>query len=503
LSCYRPVSSIPMPILRLGERMRVLPFGSSLSPFMSLVRRTAILLLFAGYPAGAALASEQNAAERDPGTRVELMQYFIDRTSPEKVIASFLAAADEIARNFEILEEERAKSGSLSYPQGSPDVRRRVDMAKRTALGSLDLSRSPEWAQESEGIETSLMLREILKRWTANSHGITSVRDGTWTLPGSRLQLVRMASGPNAGDVVFDADTVARVPSIYQELTEIAPVRGFDAYNYYTETPGSLFPPAWSGLIFKLPDFMRLSFDTNAVYQWILFVVIMIVTIAAPGIVFWFGRESAARPLLAAVTATIFATGAWSLLIEFGITGWAQNVGAIVLTVVFYLGLAFATFLLGEFICKALIERARSKAERFNASMFNLICRVGTIAAFLAIVSVGLSKIGIPVVGIVAGLGVTGLAVALAAKTTLENLLASIVLHLDGTVRQGDVIESKEASGVVEEIGMRSTRVRTAEGHFIYITNARFADLTITNRSPLNTTDGVASGPDDAERNAA
>jgi small-conductance mechanosensitive channel len=68
---------------------------------------------------------------------------------------------------------------------------------------------------------------------------------------------------------------------------------------------------------------------------------------------------------------------------------------------------------------------------------------------------------------------------------------------------QGDVIESKEASGVVEEIGMRSTRVRTADGSFIYITNAKFADLTITNHSPQNKTDRVASGPDDAERNAA
>ncbi|MEJ1937122.1 mechanosensitive ion channel domain-containing protein, partial [Nostoc sp. NIES-2111] len=330
------------------------------------------------------------------------------------------------------------------------------------------------------------------------------MRDGTWTLPGSGLQLVRMSSGPNAGDVVFDADTVARVPSIYRELTEIAPVKGFDAYAYYTETPGSLFPPAWSGVIFKLPNVLRLSYQTNAVYQWILFGVIMTVTLAAPVVVFWFGRESAGRPLFAAVTAVVFALGAWDLLIEFGITGGAQDLAAKILTIVFYLGLAFATFLLGEFVCNRLIERARSKAEKFNASMFNLICRVGTIGAFLAIVSVGLSKIGIPVVGIVAGLGVTGLAVALAAKTTLENLLASIVLHIDGTVTQGDVIESKEASGVVEEIGMRSTRVRTADGCFIYITNAKFADLTITNQSSLNKTDRVAApGQDDAELGAA
>ena len=470
---------------------------------MSVLPRTAVLLLFVVCAAGAALAGEQGADERNSGVRAELTQYFIDRTSPEKVIASFLAAADEIARNFENQEEERVRSDSLFYPQPSPQVRRRIEMAKRTALGSLDLSRSPEWAQESEGIETSLMLRVILKGWAANSHGITSVRDGTWTLPGSRLQLVRMASGPNAGDVVFDADTVARVPSIYRELTEIAPVKGFDAYTYFTETPGDLFPPAWSGLVFELPGFMRLSYDTNAVYQWLLFGVIMIVTLAAPVIVFWFGRESAGRPLFAAVTATVFAMGAWYLLIEFGITGWAQSFGAIVLTGVFYLGLAFATFLLGEFVCNGLIDRARSKAEHFNASMFNLICRVGTIGAFLAIVSVGLSKIGIPVVGIVAGLGVTGLAVALAAKTTLENLLASIVLHIDGTVRQGDVIETKEASGVVEEIGMRSTRVRTADGNFIYITNARFADLTITNRSPQSKADGVPPGPDDGERDTA
>lgn len=484
--------------------MRVSLIGRSLSRLASVVRKAVVLLLVAGVPAGAALAAEQNAEERSPGVRAELTQYFIDRTSPEKVIASFLAAADEIARNFEKLEEERARSGSHFYPQASAEVQRRIEMAKRTALGSLDLSRSPEWAQESEGIETTLMLREILKGWALNRHGITSVRDGTWTLPGSRLQLVRMASGANAGDVVFDADTVARVPSIYRELIEIAPVRGFDAYTYFTETPGSLFPPAWSGLVFDLPKVLRLSYDTNAVYQWILFGVIMIATIAAPVIVFGVGQNRDGHPLLAAVTAVVFAMGAWYLLIEIGITGWAQSLGAIVLTVVFYLGLAFAAFLLGEFVCNALIERARSRAEHFNASMYSLICRVGTLGAFLGVVAVGLSKIGIPVVGIVAGLGVTGLAVALAAKTTLENLLASIVLHIDGTVRPGDVIDTKEVSGVVEEIGMRSTRVRTQDGRFVYITNAKFADLTITNQSPLNKPESVAPPePDDAARDAA
>jgi MscS family membrane protein len=85
--------------------------------------------------------------------------------------------------------------------------------------------------------------------------------------------------------------------------------------------------------------------------------------------------------------------------------------------------------------------------------------------------------------GIVAGLGVGGLAFALAAKPTLENLLAGVIIYMDKSIYVGDYIESKDIEGVVEEIGMRSTRLRSPDGALISITNSELSEKIIRNKT--------------------
>jgi MscS family membrane protein len=101
----------------------------------------------------------------------------------------------------------------------------------------------------------------------------------------------------------------------------------------------------------------------------------------------------------------------------------------------------------------------------------------------LAIVIYGISAAGVPVYGIIAGFGVGGLAVALAAKPTLENILAGVILFLDGSIKVGDTIESGALTGTIEDIGMRSTRIRSADGGLISVTNSELADKVIKNMS--------------------
>ena len=92
-------------------------------------------------------------------------------------------------------------------------------------------------------------------------------------------------------------------------------------------------------------------------------------------------------------------------------------------------------------------------------------------------------ELGVPVLGIIAGFGVGGLAVALAAKPTLENLLAGVILFLDGSIKVGDTIDSGPLSGTIEDIGMRSTRIRSADGGLVSVTNSELADKVIKNTS--------------------
>jgi small-conductance mechanosensitive channel len=80
------------------------------------------------------------------------------------------------------------------------------------------------------------------------------------------------------------------------------------------------------------------------------------------------------------------------------------------------------------------------------------------------------------------GLGIGGIAVALAAQSTLENFIGSITLYLDPPVRVGEFCSFGDKEGTVEHIGWRATRIRTRERSVLTIPNAEFSKLQIDNR---------------------
>ncbi len=77
----------------------------------------------------------------------------------------------------------------------------------------------------------------------------------------------------------------------------------------------------------------------------------------------------------------------------------------------------------------------------------------------------GATQIGIPIYGVIAGLGVGGLAIALAAQPTIENLIGGIILYADRMVRVGEFCQFDDLAGTVESIGIRSTRIRRSTEH--------------------------------------
>ncbi|MFB9861883.1 mechanosensitive ion channel family protein [Rufibacter immobilis] len=85
------------------------------------------------------------------------------------------------------------------------------------------------------------------------------------------------------------------------------------------------------------------------------------------------------------------------------------------------------------------------------------------------------------VAGLVAGLGVGGLALAFAAKESLENLLASFTIFLDHPFVVGDLVQVGEITGTIEKIGFRSTRIRTIEKSYVTLPNKSMIDKPLDN----------------------
>jgi MscS family membrane protein len=107
--------------------------------------------------------------------------------------------------------------------------------------------------------------------------------------------------------------------------------------------------------------------------------------------------------------------------------------------------------------------------------------RVAQILLVFVAFLVMLDNFGFDVTTLVAGLGVGGIAVALAAQKSIENLFGGVTLYADRPVRVGDFCRFGDIVGTVEEIGLRSTRVRTLDRTVVSVPNAEFANLHLDN----------------------
>ena len=150
-------------------------------------------------------------------------------------------------------------------------------------------------------------------------------------------------------------------------------------------------------------------------------------------------------------------------------------------TGLFYGGLAWVVWAAANGVFGCIIASPNVEKEGLNASLLRLTARLTGMIGGVAVITIGVSNLGFPVYSLLAGLGVGGLAIALAVRPTLENLIGGIVLFADRPVRVGDFCTFGAFSGNVESIGLRSTQIRGLDRTLIAIPNAKFADMEITN----------------------
>jgi MscS family membrane protein len=137
--------------------------------------------------------------------------------------------------------------------------------------------------------------------------------------------------------------------------------------------------------------------------------------------------------------------------------------------------------LAGELAARSAWAQSRP-ASRSLVPLGARILQVGVLG--VAVVTV-MSELGFRVTGILAGLGIGGLALALAAQKTVENLFGAFAMGLDQPFRVGDFINVEGlVMGTVETVGLRSTRLRTLERTVITIPNGKLADLRIESFAP-------------------
>jgi MscS family membrane protein len=126
-----------------------------------------------------------------------------------------------------------------------------------------------------------------------------------------------------------------------------------------------------------------------------------------------------------------------------------------------------------------LMERSRAADSASARSLVSVTRNLVKVLVATGGAVATLAALGYPVMTMLAGLGIGGIALAFGAQKTIENLFGSIAIAADQPFRVGDTVRVEDITGTVERVGMRSTQIRTPDRTLVTLPNGKLADLRI------------------------
>jgi len=281
------------------------------------------------------------------------------------------------------------------------------------------------------------------------------------------MRLVRTARDPEI-PWVFSSATVGRVDGWYEELG-VAWLRERLPVALQRELWGHLYAWQWLGILGAVPVLLLVGWVASTVGRFLLARIARrtatewddLILEHIPGPFRLAVAALAAGPVLGALALNVRAAGLVT----------AGRRGALLLALFWGL-LRVITVAQRRIVNAAWLGGQEAEARTLVPLLGNILRVVVAGAALLA----ALAQFGYPVGTLLAGLGIGGIAVALAAQKTVEHLFGSVSLAADRAFRVGDWVRAGATEGTVERIGLRSTSLRTFERTVVRIPNGRLAD---------------------------
>lgn len=161
------------------------------------------------------------------------------------------------------------------------------------------------------------------------------------------------------------------------------------------------------------------------------------------------------------------------------------NVMAMIADIYKFLLVISATWFISRavstFINVILKEKVNDESSRMDEHALSLIKKVSSFVIWSIGVITALNNAGVDVGALIAGLGIGGVAIALAAQDTAKNIFAGMMILFDRPFKIGELITIDGTTGYVEDMGIRSTKLRTYSGQLVVIPNYKTADSNLTN----------------------
>ena len=246
-------------------------------------------------------------------------------------------------------------------------------------------------------------------------------------------------------------------------------------------------------------EFLEKTFYHNTIMQWIIALLVILVTIVIGKILFWIFKNiikkitqktksnfddivvaSIEKPLILGISVL----GFWMAfrMLNFDVSFDLFIRHAFTFIVVINITW-FSSKLVSALIEEYLVPLAEKTENDLDDQLIPVAKKTLKAVIWILGIVVGLNNAGFDVGAIIAGLGIGGLALAMAAKDTVSNVFGGIMIFMDKPFKIKDRIKVDGFDGFITEIGIRSTRLKTLEGRIVTIPNSKFADGMVENVS--------------------
>jgi len=441
--------------------------------------------------------------------------------SPQGTLSSFMSALEEA---YQIAGESRPSRDTLdalerarrclNLSELAPDLGADAgieaavmlkEVLDRIALPPLEQVPDLEDVDRSRQDAGVLRLLDMLKQGTTDmpAEQLAQRRIERWTIPDTDIALALVTEGPRKGEFLFTPQTVARVPDFYQRVQHLPYRSGAtpNIYDAYILTPGRGLQLEWDE---GLPAWSEQIFAGQTVWQWLLALIALALLVALIRAALVLGARldrhghaatpdsnstpARARPhILIGTLISVLASAGMIVAADWFVDDVVNITGqplVIIKHILIFAKYGFLSWLAGLALTQTaeLIVRARKlRPKGPQSQLLRLGSRLIALIVIPGILVYAAHQVGLPAYSVITGLGVGGLAVALAARETLANLFGSLMIMFDRPYRIGDWIKLGDNEGTVEDIGFRSTRIRTFYDSLLSIPNSESVSMPIDN----------------------
>jgi len=364
-----------------------------------------------------------------------------------------------------------------------------------------DLAQVPPSLRDSRSIETAVCIREIVARFEPLppdyfpdlDGACGAVRNGhppQWRYRDFAIEIARTDAGVYKDNYQFTLRTIKEAKTTFELLRRL-PYVDKSAENFwenYFLTPGPMIPARW---VKALPPIAQIDICEQTVWQWVLLLIsypliiilIYLATLIAKFLTMKFsGRLQQLRWLsIPLATMAAFSFQVSFMEDEVGITGDILWTVKLVQATFYLVSALMIVIILGNLLAEIAMAAKRFQRKGVDSHLIKFGIHIASLGLAIVILIQGLHMMGISLSTLLAGAGITGLAIALAAQETLRNLIGSVMLLLDKPFHVGQVIKVRGHEGAVEEMGLRSSKIRLENGHLVSIPNEDLARADIEN----------------------